>query len=155
MATPLRFALLVLALAFAVLPAAHALDGPSIVRLKRAGVSDATIEALVRERAIETAAFSVEEIIAMKAAGMGEKALQAVVAAGSFMKDREPVVYGNELKPISLSTPADLIALKQAGVSDEVLQAIALTSRGGGGEAERQQALDVLRNSGVWVDMRR
>jgi hypothetical protein len=108
----------------------------------------------VRERAIETAAFSVEEIIAMKAAGMGENALQAVVAAGSFMKDREPVVYGHDLRPISLSTPADLIALKQAGVSDEVLQAIVLTSRGGG-DAERQQALDVLRNSGVWVDMRR
>jgi hypothetical protein len=154
MATQLRFAALVLAFALAVLPAAHALDGPSIVHLKRAGVSDATIEVLVRERAIETAAFSVEEIIAMKAAGMGENALQAVVAAGSFMKDREPVVYGNDLKPISLSTPADLIALKQAGVSDEVLQAIALTS-GGGGDAERQQALDVLRNSGVWVDMRR
>ena len=154
MVSKLRFAALVLALALGVLPAAHALDGPSIVRLKRAGVSDATIEVLLRERAIETAAFSVEEIIAMKAAGMGEKALQAVVAAGSFMKDREPVVYGNDLKPISLSTPADLIALKQAGVSDEVLQAIVLSSRGGA-DAERQQALDVLRNSGVWVDMRR
>ena len=155
MATPMRFAFLVLAIALAVLPAAYALDGPSIVRLKRAGVSDATIEVLVRERAIETAAFSVDEVIALKAAGMGDKALQAVVVAGSFMRDREPVVYGNEMKPLALSSPADLIALKQAGVSDEVLQAIALVSRGGGEAFERQQALEILRNSGIWVDLRR
>ena len=71
------------------------------------------------------------------------------------MKDREPVVYGNDLKPISLSSPADLIALKQAGVSDEVLQAIVADEPRRGSDADRQQALDVLRNSGVWVDMRR
>ena len=155
MANSLRTTTLTLAILIAVLPAAHALDGASLVRLKRAGVSDATIEVLVRERAIETAAFSVEEIVAMKAAGMGEKALQAVVAAGSFMKDREPVVYGNAMKPLTLSSPADLIAMKQAGVSDEVLQAIALVSRGGGDAFERQQALEILRNSGIWVDLRR
>ena len=144
-----------LVILIAALPAALALDGASLVRLKRAGVSDATIEVLVRERAIETAAFRVEEIIAMKAAGMGDKALQAVVEAGSFMRDREPVVYGNTMRPLALSSPADLIAMKQAGVSDEVLQAIAMVSRGGGDAFERQQALEILRNSGIWVDLRR
>ena len=155
MVNGLRTTTLALAILIASLSAAHALDGASLVRLKRAGVSDATIEVLVRERAVETAAFSVEEIIAMKAAGMGDKALQAVITAGSFMKDREPVVYGNEMKPLTLSSPSDLIALKQAGVSDEVLQAIALASRGGGDAFERQQALEILRNSGIWVDLRR
>jgi hypothetical protein len=155
MVNGIRTTTLALAILIAALSAAHALDGASLVRLKRAGVSDATIEVLVRERAIETAAFSVEEIVAMKAAGMGDKALQAVVVAGSFMRDREPVVYGNEMKPLALSSTADLIALKQAGVSDEVLQAIALVSRGGGDAFERQQALEILRNSGIWVDMRR
>jgi hypothetical protein len=154
MRSGLRTPALALAIVLALLPAAHALDGASLVCLKRAGVSDATIEVLVRERAIETAAFSVDEILAMKAAGVSEKTMQAVVAAGSFMQDREPVVYGTDLKSVSLSTPADLIALKQAGVSDEVLQAIVLASRGGS-EVERQQALEVLRNSGIWVDARR
>ena len=155
MANGLRTTTLALAILVAALSTAQALDGASLVRLKRAGVSDAAIEVLVRERAIETAAFSVEEIIAMKAAGMGDAALQAVVVAGSFMRDREPVVYGNEMKPLALSSPADLIALKQAGVSDEVLQAIALVSRGGSDAFERQQALEILRNSGIWVDLRR
>jgi hypothetical protein len=155
MVNGLRTTTLALAILIASLSAAHALDGASVARLKRAGVSDATIELLVRERAVETAAFSVEEILAMKAAGMGDKALQAVITAGSFMKDREPVVYGNAMKPLTLSSPADLIALKQAGVSDEVLQAIALASRGGGDAFEREQALEILRNSGIWVDMRR
>jgi len=155
MANGIRTTTLALAILIAAFSAAHALDGASLVRLKRAGVSDATIEVLVRERAIETAAFSVDEVIAMKAAGMGDKALQAVVVAGSFMRDREPVVYGNAMKPLALSSPADLIALKQAGVSDEVLQAIALVSRGGGDAFERQQALEILRNSGIWVDLRR
>jgi hypothetical protein len=133
---------------------AFGLDGASVARLKRAGVSDAVVAALVRERAIETAAFSVDDIIAMKASGMGDTALQAVIAAGSFLRDREPVVYGGDLKPLSLTSPADLIALKKAGVSDEVLQAIAVASRPAS-DADREAALDLLRNSGIWVDTRR
>jgi hypothetical protein len=142
-----------LAAVTAALPA-FGLDGASVARLKRAGVSDAVVAALVRERAIETAAFSVDDIIAMKASGMGDTALQAVIAAGSFLRDREPVVYGGDLKPLSLTSPADLIALKKAGVSDEVLQAIAVASRPAS-DADREAALDLLRNSGIWVDTRR
>lgn len=130
------------------------LDGASVARLKRAGVSDAVVAALVRERAIETAAFSVDDIIAMKASGIGDTALQAVIAAGSFLRDREPVVYGGDLKTLSLTSPADLIAMKKAGVSDEVLQAIAVASRPSS-DADREAALDLLRNSGIWVDTRR
>jgi hypothetical protein len=153
MRTRLRVPVLVLAAVLAAATAVFALDGPSIARLKRAGVSDAVIAALVREHSIETGAFSVDDILAMKAAGIGEKALVAVVSEGSFMKDREPVVYGGDLKPLSLSSPADLIALKQAGVSDEVLQAVAIVSRRGS-DADRQEALEFLRASGVWVDLR-
>jgi hypothetical protein len=154
MRTRLRMTALALTVVLTASSAVYALDGQSIVRLKRAGVSDPVIAALVRERSIETAAFSVDDILAMKAAGIGEKALLAVIAEGSFMKDREPVVYGNDLNPISLSSPADLIALKKAGVSDEVLQAIALATRRGP-DADRQEAIDLLRNSGIWVDARR
>ena len=40
------------------------------MRLKKAGISDQTIEVIVREKAIETAAFSVQEIVDMKNAGL-------------------------------------------------------------------------------------
>jgi hypothetical protein len=147
---------LALAVALAVLPASDTLgiDAEGIARLKKAGVGDATIELMVRERTLETAAFTVPEIVAMKAAGIGERALQTLIREGSFMKEREPVVYGNELRSIRLATAQDIIRLKEAGVSDEVLRAIVEVSRRGA-DAERDQALQTLREMGVWVDLRR
>ena len=131
-----------------------ALDGKSVARLKKAGVSDQTLELMARERTVETAAFTVDEIVAMKAAGIGEKALQTLISEGSFLKDREPVVYGNELRSVRLAGPADIIALKQAGVGDEVLQAIVAASRPNS-DLDREEALRLLREMGIWVDWRR
>ena len=37
-----------------------ALDGKSVARLKKAGVSDQTLELMARERTVETAAFTVD-----------------------------------------------------------------------------------------------
>ena len=131
-----------------------ALDGKSVVQLKKAGVSDRTLELMVKERTVETAAFTVEEVIAMKIAGIGENALQALISEGSFMKDREPIVYGNDLRSIRLTTAADIIALKKAGVSDEVLMAIVAASRPDS-DVDREQALQLLRETGIWVEQRR
>jgi hypothetical protein len=133
---------------------AWALDAQSLARLKKAGVEDATIETMVRERTVETAAFTVEDIIVMKAAGIGEDTLRALIREGSFLKDREPVVYGNGLRSIRLTTMEDIIRLKQAGVSDEVLQAIVAISRPGA-DAEREQALRRLQEMGIWVEVPR
>jgi len=131
-----------------------ALDGRGIARLKKAGVSDRTLELMAKERTVETAAFTVDEIIAMKSAGIGENALQTLIREGSFLKDREPVVYGNELRSIRLTTAADIIALKQAGLSDEVLQAIVAASRPDA-DVDREEALRLLREMGIWVDLRK
>jgi hypothetical protein len=62
-------------------------------------------------------------------------------------------VYGRDLRPLRLTTAADIIELKQAGVSDEVLQAIVAV---GGGDAsiERHEALRLLDEMGIWVDQR-
>jgi hypothetical protein len=152
----LKLVLMALAAAFilAAAGAGWALDGKSVVRLKKAGVSDATLELMARERTVETAAFTVDEIIAMKTAGIGENALQALISEGSFLKDREPVVYGRELQSIRLASAADIIALKKAGVSDEVLRAIVAASRPDT-DLDREQALEALRDMGIWVDMRR
>jgi hypothetical protein len=147
---------LALAGVLALFPAAHGLgiDAAGMVRLKKAGVGDQTIELMVQERTLETAAFTVDEIVAMKAAGIGEATLQALIREGSFMKDREPVVYGNELRSIRLTTAQDIIALKKAGVGDDVLRAIVAVNRTNS-EAERQEALRLLEQTGIWVESRR
>ena len=133
---------------------AFGLDAKDAVRLKKAGVSDQTLEVMAQEKIIETAAFTVEEILAMKAAGIGENALQAILAEGSFLKDREPIVYGKDLRSIRFTSAADIIELKQAGVSDEVLQAIVAVSRRDS-DVDRDAALQLLRDMGIWVDVRR
>ncbi|RPJ72493.1 MAG: hypothetical protein EHM15_09150 [Desulfobacteraceae bacterium] len=114
---------------------------------------DATLELIVRERLIETAAFTVDEIVALKAAGVGDQALDAILAEGSFLKERAPVVYGRELRPIRFTTVKDIIELKNAGVSDAVLEAIIAVSRSAA-DVDREAAFRLLREMGIWVDVR-
>jgi hypothetical protein len=142
---------LMVCVACAALAPAYALDGQSLARLKKAGVEDATIEMMVREQTVETAAFTIEDIIAMKTAGIGEPTLQVLIRERSFLKDRAPVIYGNGLRSIRLTTMDDIIRLKQAGVSDEVLQAIVTVSRRSA-DADREQALQRLQEMGIWVE---
>ena len=133
---------------------AFGLDAKDAVRLKKAGVSDQTLEVMAKEKTIETAAFTVDEILAMKAAGVGENTLQTILAEGSFMKDRDPVVYGKDLRSVRFTTVADIIELKKAGVSDEVLQAIVAVNRRDS-DVDRDAALKQLRDMGIWVDVHR
>jgi len=133
---------------------AFGLDAKDAVRLKKAGVSDQTLEVIAKEKIIETAAFTVDEVLAMKAAGIGENTLQTILAEGSFLKDREPIVYGKDLRSVRFTTAADIIELKKAGVSDEVLQAIVAVSRRDS-DVDRDAALKLLRDMGIWVDVRR
>ena len=138
----------------AVVSSALALDAKGLTRLKKAGVEDATLALLVQERSLETAALTVEDILAMKAAGIGEATLRSLIREGSFLKDRGPVVYGSELRPVRLGTVEDILRLKQAGVSDEVLQTIVEASRRGA-DVDREQALRRLQEMGVWVEVPR
>jgi hypothetical protein len=133
---------------------AFGLDAKDAVRLKKAGVSDQTLEVMAKEKIIETAAFTVDEILAMKAAGIGESTLQTILAEGSFLKEREPIIYGKELRSVRYTTAADIIELKKAGVSDEVLQAIVATNRRDS-DVDRDAAYKMLQNMGILVDERR
>jgi hypothetical protein len=133
---------------------AFGLDAKDAVRLKKAGVSDQTLEVMAKEKIIETAAFTVDEILAMKAAGIGESTLQTILAEGSFLKEREPIIYGKELRSVRYTTAADIIELKKAGVSDEVLQAIVATNRRDS-DVDRDAAYKMLQNMGLLVDERR
>ena len=123
------------------------------MRLKKAGVSDKTIEVIVREKAIETGAFSIQEIVDMKAAGIGAETIQMVVKERSFLNDSEPIVYGKDIQTIKFTTVKDVIELKNAGISDEVIQAI-LTVVADSTESERKAALDMLEDMNIRIDLR-
>jgi hypothetical protein len=129
------------------------LNSESIVRLKEAGVSDTTIQIMVREKVVETAAFSVQEIIDMKKAGLGEKTIQMVIQEGSFLKDTAPIIYGKDVRSIEFTTARDVIELKKAGISDEVIQAI-LYVIGESTDSQRKAAWDLLRDMEIRVDLR-
>lgn len=129
------------------------LNSDSIVRLKKAGVSDPTIQLMVREKIVETAAFSVQEIIDMKKAGLSEKTIQMVIQEGSFLKDTAPIIYGKDVRSIEFTTADDIIALKNAGVSNEVLQAI-ITVVGESADTERRDAYRLLEDMEIRVDLR-
>jgi hypothetical protein len=129
------------------------LNGEGILRLKKAGVSDTTIQIMVREKVVETAAFSVQEIIDMKKAGLSEKTIQMVIQEGSFIKDTAPIIYGKDVRSIEFTTARDVIELKKAGISDEVIQAI-LYVVGESTDSQRKNAWKLLRDMGIWVDLR-
>jgi hypothetical protein len=133
----------------------YAISSDALIVLKQAGVSDGTIQVLVEEKALETAAFTVPEIVALKEAGLSEETIQLVIREGSFMKDREPIVYGKDLKPLKFTTAKDIIELKNAGVSDEVIKAIIVYSSQDSNDRDRQRAWEMLNNMGLVVDERR
>jgi hypothetical protein len=144
---------LAILLVFLISHSGAGLTGEGIVRLKEAGVSDETIAVIVRERAIETAAFSVQEIVDMKSAGLSETTIRMVITANSFLKNSDPIVYGEKVRSVRFTTVKDIIALKDAGVSDEVIQAILIVV-GNSEAADRQAAWDFLKDMNIRVDLR-
>jgi hypothetical protein len=123
-----------------------------LVALKQAGLGDQVIQAVVREKVIETAAFTVEELIGLKKAGMTDETLEAVITERSFMKQSRPLVYGRSIKPIQLSSVQDLIELKRSGVSDEVIHAIVVASSGRHDDAS-ERAWEMLDRMGIEIEM--
>jgi hypothetical protein len=126
------------------------LDAKHVVRLKQAGVSDQTIQLIIQEKVIETAAFTVEDIIDMQRAGLSERTLQMLINESSFLKKSKPVVYGKDISPLRFASAKDVIELKKAGLSDEVIQSIVAVA-GERYTSEREEAWDLLRNMDIRV----
>jgi hypothetical protein len=129
------------------------LSGKGIVQLKKAGVSDQTIELIAKEKVIETAAFSIDEIVEMKKAGLGEPTLQMLLKESSFLRKSEPLFYGKNTRPIRFTTARDIIELKKTGLSDEVIQAV-IAVTGERYYSQREEAFDLLRDMEIEVDTR-
>jgi len=131
---------------------AAAAPAKALVALKQAGLGDRVIQAVVREKVIETAAFTVEELVGLKKAGMTDETMEVLIAERSFMKRSRPIVYGRSIKPIHLSSVQDLIELKRSGVSDEVIHAIVVASSGRHDEAY-ERAWEMLDRMGIEIKM--
>jgi hypothetical protein len=139
---------------FLTLPSAvYSLGSNELIRLKKAGIQESTIQIIIREKSIETGAFTVDEILSLKQAGFSETTLQMIIAENSYLKDRQPIVYGENLQTIKFTTINDVIRLKEAGLSDEVIQAILLVSQDGY-SGDRERAWNMLNSMGIWVDKR-
>ena len=139
----------------AALYTALCLDSQDIVSLKKAGISDETIQIMVEEKTIETCAFTVQGIIDLKKAGISNETIQMVVKSGSFMKDTEPIIYGKDIKSIKFTTAKDIIELKEAGLSDDVIRAIIVYGSRDENDLEREKAWEMLKNLGIVLDKRK
>jgi len=125
--------------------------GKDIVELKKAGVSDKTIQVILKEKVIETAAFSVDDIVNMKKAGVTEKTLRILIKEGSFLSISEPIVYGRQTRPIRHISVQDIINLKNNGISDSIIQS-AIEAIKSGDEKDRERAWRMLDNMRLRID---
>ena len=121
------------------------LSGQNVADLKKAGVSDQTIQVVAQEKVIETAAFSVDDIVKMKKAGVGEETMRVILKEGSHLKNADPVVYGRSTQTVRNISPEEIINLKKNGVSDEVIQSVVKASRSDD-QQERERAWRMLEN---------
>jgi hypothetical protein len=132
---------------------AWSLSGQNVVELKKAGVSDQTIQVIAQEKVIETASFSIDDIVAMKKAGAGEETLRKIIKDGSFLKNSEPVVYGRSTQSVRNISPEEIINLKKNGVSDEVIQSVIEASKSDD-QQDRERAWQMLENMSLRIDTR-
>ena len=132
---------------------ALALDPADMARFAKAGISSATIQTIIEEKAVETCAFTVDEIIDLKKSGMSDEAIRGIVRQGSFMKGPRKIVYGETTKSLKSITPEDMIRLKKAGISDQTLTEIARGNMDRD-NVEHRRAWDMLDSMGLIVDER-
>ena len=121
------------------------LSGQNVADLKKAGVSDQTIQVIAQEKVIETAAFSVDDIVEMKKAGVGEQTIRVILKEGSYLKDSDSVVYGRSTQTVRNISPEEIINLKKNGVSDEIIHSVVEASRSDD-QQERERAWRMLEN---------
>ena len=127
------------------------ISGEEIIKLKKAGLSGETIQLMVKEKTIETCAFTAEEIVNLKKAGVSDETIQMLIKEGSFMKNAGTVVYGKDIRPLKFATVKDIIELKNSGVSDEVIQAIISVTGKTGDDIQRERAWDMLKSMEIHI----
>jgi len=127
------------------------ISGEEIIKLKKVGISDETIKLMVKEKTIETSAFTAEEIVNLKKAGVSDKTIQMLIKEGSFMKNAGNVVYGKDIRPIKFATVKDIIELKNSGLSEKTIQAIISVTGKTGDNIQRERAWEMLKSMEIHV----
>jgi len=130
------------------------LDPDAVVRLKEAGAGDAVLEALVREKSLETAAFTVDELVKMKKAGLGDAALVKIIKEKSFVSGKQAVVYGEDTRPATRATVQDILKLKEKGISDEVINTIVRNQAVDPTIEEHRRSMQILKDMNLLIDIR-
>ncbi|MBL0732101.1 MAG: hypothetical protein JJW03_04520 [Desulfosarcina sp.] len=130
------------------------MSADDMIRLKQHGISDETLQVIVREKALETCLFSVGEIVELRKAGISDDTVRMLVSEGSFIRNAEPVIYGKDIRSVKFTTADDIIDLKKAGVSEETLRAIIIYGSHNASKDEREKAWDMLKSMGIIVDLR-
>jgi hypothetical protein len=128
------------------------MEADDIIRLKKAHVDDETIQLMVKERVVETCTFTVQDILVLRKAGIGNKTIRTIIES-SFSPNDEDIDYGEDMRPIKFTTVKDIVYLKDNGISDEVIQSIVSRS-GNADDAEEKKAWEMLRNMGIEIDRR-
>jgi len=128
------------------------LDANDMIRLKKGGFSDETIRIIKEEKIIETCAFTIQEILNLKLAGLSETTIQALVKEGSFMKSAGTVVYGNDVRSIRQLRTKDIVELKASGISDEIIRTLIIFGPGALNERDRESAWQLLKNMAIIID---
>lgn len=132
-----------------------AISENDLKRLTAAGIDGNALAAILEEKSIETAAFTVDELIVLKQKGhLSNETIRMIVKNRSFLINRGPVVYGKEVQPIRLSSVEDIIALKKAGLSDEVIQAVVRATSESTEKSDREKAWKMLNEMGIVIDGR-
>lgn len=130
---------------------AWCLSGKQIEKLHRAGIKGQLLQAIIREKTIETQSLTVDELVALKKSGISNGQLQALVVEKSFMRNRGAVRYGEDLRSIKSLTMQDIERLKANGVSDEIIRDLIVASTRNADEDQRRHAWRMLDNLHLWV----
>jgi len=128
------------------------ISGEEIIKLKKAGISDETIKLMIKEKTIETCAFTAEEIVNLKKAKVSDQTIRMLIKEGSFMKNAGTVVYGKDIRPIKFATVEDIIKLKNSGLSDEVIEAIIVVTGKTGDDIQRERAWAMLKSMEINIE---
>jgi hypothetical protein len=128
------------------------ISGEEVIKLKKAGISDETIQLMVKEKTIETCAFTAEEIVNLNKAKVSDKTIQMLIKEGSFMKNAGTIVYGKDIKPIKFATVKDIIELKNSGFNDELIEAIIFIAGKTGSDIQRERAWDMLKSMEIHIE---
>ncbi|MFH1982203.1 MAG: hypothetical protein ABIL58_10170 [Pseudomonadota bacterium] len=133
---------------------AAGMSSQQLSALSAAGVGGSVIEALIAEKSLETAAFTVDDIVSLKKSGMSEDTIVMLVHERSFMKNAGTTVYGKDVQPINAASINDLMALKEKGMSDEALRELIRYQSSRTSDDDRRQSWEMLKNMGIVIDGR-